>query len=49
MKLTGAEAKGLIACTHLFVASYALTWSLVSWIYPPELFPFVFEGKELLS
>lgn len=26
MEVTGAAAKGLIACTYLFVASYAPTW-----------------------
>ena len=26
MKVSGAPAKGLIACTYLFVASYAPTW-----------------------
>ena len=45
MKVTGAAAKGLIACTYLFVASYAPTWGPVSWIYPPELFPLCFRGK----
>lgn len=37
--ITGAPAKAVIACTYLFVASYAPTWGPVSWIYPPELFP----------
>ncbi|PHH78398.1 hypothetical protein CDD83_3980 [Cordyceps sp. RAO-2017] len=45
MRLTGAPAKGLIACTYLFVASYAPTWGPVSWIYPPELFPLRLRGK----
>lgn len=45
MKLSGASAKGLIACTYLFVASYAPTWGPVSWIYPPELFPLRLRGK----
>ncbi|KAJ5734917.1 High-affinity glucose transporter [Penicillium malachiteum] len=38
-------AKGVIACTYLFVASYAPTWGPVSWIYPPELFPLRLRGK----
>lgn len=33
MSLQGSAAKGLIACTYLFVASYAPTWGPVSWIY----------------
>jgi MFS family permease len=45
MQLTGAAARGLIACTYLFVASYAPTWGPVSWIYPPELFPLRLRGK----
>jgi len=38
-------AKGVIACTYLFVASYAPTWGPVSWIYPPELYPLRLRGK----
>ncbi|QPG94136.1 hypothetical protein C2857_004932 [Epichloe festucae Fl1] len=45
MELTGASAKGLIACTYLFVASFAPTWGPVSWTYPPELFPLRLRGK----
>lgn len=37
--------KGIIACSYLFVASYAPTWGPVSWIYPPELFPTRLRGK----
>ncbi|KAJ5267790.1 Hexose transporter [Penicillium angulare] len=45
MKVTGSAAKGLIACTYLFVASYAPTWGPVSWTYPPELFPLRLRSK----
>ncbi|KAI9654278.1 MAG: hypothetical protein M1831_005443 [Alyxoria varia] len=45
MRVSGAAAKGLIACTYLFVASYAPTWGPVSWIYPPELYPLRVRGK----
>lgn len=45
MKVSGAPAKGLIACTYLFVASFAPTWGPASWIYPPELFPLRLRGK----
>ncbi|KAJ5908757.1 quinate transport [Penicillium taxi] len=45
MRVTGAAAKGLIACTYLFVASYAPTWGPASWTYPPELFPLRLRGK----
>ncbi|KXL50469.1 hypothetical protein M433DRAFT_158151 [Acidomyces richmondensis BFW] len=45
MSVSGAAAKGLIACTYLFVASFAPTWGPVSWIYPPELYPLHLRGK----
>ncbi|KAJ5148109.1 High-affinity glucose transporter [Penicillium atrosanguineum] len=45
MILSGAPAKGLIACTYLFVASYAPTWGPVSWVYPSELYPLRVRGK----
>lgn len=32
MKVTGNAAKALIACTYLFVASFAPTWGPVSWV-----------------
>ncbi|KAF2492482.1 high affinity glucose transporter [Lophium mytilinum] len=44
-QIAGAPAKAVIACTYLFVASYAPTWGPVSWIYPPELFPLRVRGK----
>jgi hypothetical protein len=45
MSMSGAPAKALIACTYLFVASYAPTWGPVSWVYPPELYPLRVRGK----
>ncbi|KAL7929833.1 glucose transporter [Trichoderma chlorosporum] len=45
MSVSGAPAKGLIACTYLFVASFAPTWGPVSWTYPPELFPLRLRSK----
>ena len=44
-QVTGAPSKAVIACSYLFVASYAPTWGPVSWIYPPELFPNHLRGK----
>ncbi|PVI01175.1 high affinity glucose transporter [Periconia macrospinosa] len=44
-EITGPASKAVIACTYLFVASYAPTWGPVSWIYPPELFPLRVRGK----
>jgi len=44
-EITGAPAKAVIACTYLFVASYAPTWGPASWVYPPEIFPLRIRGK----
>ncbi|KAL8954287.1 MAG: hypothetical protein Q9193_007301, partial [Seirophora villosa] len=44
-EVSGAPSKAVIACSYLFVASYAPTWGPVSWIYPPELFPLRVRGK----
>jgi len=44
-QIAGAPSKAVIACSYLFVASYAPTWGPVSWIYPPELFPLRVRGK----
>lgn len=41
----GPASKAVIACSYLFVASYAPTWGPVSWVYPPELFPTRLRGK----
>lgn len=32
-------SKGIVACSYLFVASFATTWGPVSWTYPSEIFP----------
>ncbi|KAK6442059.1 high affinity glucose transporter [Oleoguttula sp. CCFEE 5521] len=39
VEVSGAASKAVIACSYLFVASFAPTWGPVSWIYPPELYP----------
>lgn len=44
MSISGGPGKAVIACTYLFVASYAPTWGPASWIYPPELFPLRLRG-----
>lgn len=44
-EVRGAASKGIIACSYLFVASYAPTWGPVSWIYPPEILPLRVRGK----
>ncbi|MCJ1363794.1 hypothetical protein MMC16_002903 [Acarospora aff. strigata] len=43
--VSGPASKAVIACSYLFVASYAPTWGPVSWIYPPELYPLRVRGK----
>ena len=45
IRISGPPAKAVIACTYLFVASFAPTWGPVSWIYPPELYPLRVRGK----
>lgn len=44
-QIHGSPANAVIACTYLFVASYAPTWGPASWVYPPELFPLRVRGK----
>lgn len=45
VRVSGAASKAVIACSYLFVASYAPTWGPVSWIYPSELYPNRLRGK----
>ncbi|KAL9083697.1 MAG: hypothetical protein Q9165_008425 [Trypethelium subeluteriae] len=45
IQVSGSASKAVIACSYLFVASYAPTWGPVSWIYPPELYPLRVRGK----
>ena len=44
-QVSGPASKAVIACSYLFVASFAPTWGPVSWIYPPELYPLRVRGK----
>jgi sugar porter (SP) family MFS transporter len=44
-EVRGAASKAVIACSYLFVASFAPTWGPVSWVYPPELYPLRVRGK----
>ncbi|KAL5377644.1 MFS sugar transporter [Paraphaeosphaeria minitans] len=32
-------SQGIVACSYLFVASFATTWGPTSWTYPSEIFP----------
>ncbi|KAH7342793.1 general substrate transporter [Rhexocercosporidium sp. MPI-PUGE-AT-0058] len=45
ISIVGPPAKAVIACTYLFVASFAPTWGPASWIYPSELYPLRVRGK----
>lgn len=44
-QVSGPASRGVIACSYLFVASYAISWGPVSWTYPPELFPLRLRGR----
>jgi len=44
-QVTGSASKAVIACTYLFVASFAPTWGPASWVYVPEIFPLRVRGK----
>lgn len=46
-EISGSPAYAVIACTYLFVASYAPTWGPASWVYPPEIFPLRVRGKAI--
>jgi len=43
--VTGSASKAVIACSYLFVASFAPTWGPTSWVYPNELFTNRMRGK----
>ncbi|KAH8926299.1 general substrate transporter [Atractiella rhizophila] len=36
---------GIIACSYLFVCSFAITWGPCSWTYPSEIFPMRVRAK----
>lgn len=44
-QISGPPAQAVIACTYLFVASFAISVGPVSWVYPPELFPLRVRGR----
>ncbi|KAI0183347.1 putative high-affinity glucose transporter protein [Xylaria flabelliformis] len=45
MVVKGPPARGIIASTYLFVASYASTWGPASRTYPPGLYPLRVRSK----
>jgi len=38
-------SKGIVACSYLFVATFATTWGPSSWTYPSEIFPSKIRAK----
>ncbi|KAJ5132056.1 hypothetical protein N7448_006214 [Penicillium atrosanguineum] len=45
-KVTNSKAsKAIIACSYLFIATYAPTWGPLGWAYPPEIIPLYIRSK----
>ncbi|KAF2173795.1 hypothetical protein M409DRAFT_48719 [Zasmidium cellare ATCC 36951] len=42
---SNAASKAVISCAYLFVASYALTWGPIGWVYPSEVLPMYIRSK----
>jgi sugar porter (SP) family MFS transporter len=40
-----AASKAVIACSFLFVCSFAISWGPVSWTYPAEIYPLRIRSK----
>ncbi|KEZ39832.1 hypothetical protein SAPIO_CDS8759 [Scedosporium apiospermum] len=40
-----AVSKAVVACSYLFVATFATTWGPTSWTYPAEIFPSKIRAK----
>ncbi|KAF9967100.1 hypothetical protein BGZ70_000134 [Mortierella alpina] len=40
-----AASKAVIACSYLFVCSFAMSWGPVSWTYPAEIYPLRIRSK----
>lgn len=38
-------SSAIVACSYLFVATFATTWGPVSWTYPAEIFPSKIRAK----
>lgn len=45
IEVLGAPAKGVIACSYIFVGVYGLTWAPTAWIYCSEVFPLKYRAK----
>ena len=44
-ELSGPASTAVIACTYLFVASFAFSWGPVPWVYAAEIFPLRVRAK----
>ncbi|KAJ5676183.1 hypothetical protein N7462_009080 [Penicillium macrosclerotiorum] len=45
-KVNNSKAsKAIIACSYLFIATYAPTWGPLGWAYPPEIIPLHIRSK----
>jgi len=44
-QVTGPASKAVIACTYLFVATFAPTWGPTTWVYVSEIFPLRYRAK----
>ncbi|KAK9428197.1 general substrate transporter [Lipomyces doorenjongii] len=40
-------SRSILACTYLAVATFAMSWGPVSWIYPPEIVPLRIRAKSV--
>ncbi|KAG0039215.1 hypothetical protein BGZ82_009255 [Podila clonocystis] len=45
IKDNDAASKAVIACSYLFVCSFAISWGPVSWTYPAEIYPLRIRAK----
>ncbi|KAK2590457.1 hypothetical protein QQS21_011858 [Conoideocrella luteorostrata] len=41
----GGASKAIIACSYLFIATFACTWGPMGWIYPSEIIPLYIRSK----
>ncbi|KAI1253344.1 hypothetical protein MGN70_005552 [Eutypa lata] len=44
-EIHGNAAKGVIACSYIFVGVYGLSWAPAGWIYCSEVFPLKYRAK----
>lgn len=48
-EVSGGASKGIIACSYLFVASYAPTWGPVSWVSFPQHYYIILKRRTQLT